>query len=145
MTDCTRILIVDDDATILAALQRLLRALSRPPDALVSVSAVRTYRCACRALERRYEVVICDHDLGDVNGNGDDVLAYAAAASPDALRVLHSGSVATSVHAHLVIRKPAGLDALLLDMLEHRGERSTTATTGVEHEVIVAAEGVTES
>ncbi len=60
-----------------------------------------------------FDVVVSDLDMGEISG--DVVLAEVEARSPHALRVLHTArdDVSTiEMRAHLVVFKPASLDAL---------------------------------
>lgn len=99
-----RLLLVDDDRQITAA---LCRAFRRIPDLICDEA--HSFERACRQIALHdYAVIISDFDLRDVMGNGDDVLRLAKLKSDLTTLVLHTGSVSDSDVAHMIVRKPEG-------------------------------------
>lgn len=108
-----RVLVVDDERLVLAALKR---ALGR----VAAVTATESMPEALRALEQQpFDAVLADHAMGPA-GTGLDLLLEVGRRWPGVRRILHSGNppeAARSLLAqgllHEVLTKPAPFDVLL--------------------------------
>jgi DNA-binding NarL/FixJ family response regulator len=129
-----RILLVDDDPTVLRALWRLLKN-SRPDFKINSASS------AAQALEAlselSYDAVITDLQMP--GGGGQAVLEALAARYPGTARIVHSSQLESldtaelRELAHAVLAKPASeaalVDAVEAALLQTGGRRSFPATS----------------
>ncbi len=125
-----RILLVDDDPTVLRALWRMLKN-SRPDFKINGASS------AAQALEAlselSYDAVITDLQMP--GGGGEAVLEALVAHYPETARIVHSSQLESpdtaNVHklAHVVLAKPASEAALVQAvedaLLETAGRRSS--------------------
>ena len=87
-----RILVVDDEQTILLALGRILGRLDdldvdMAPGAYEAIAALDE----ARDLNRPYDLIMCDYRMPDMVGS--EVLAHAAKVFPDAGRILVTGNM----------------------------------------------------
>jgi DNA-binding NarL/FixJ family response regulator len=130
-----RILLVDDDPTVLRALWRLLKN-SRPDFKINGASS------AAQALEAlselSYDAVITDLQMP--GGGGQAVLEALATHYPETARIVHSSqlgsfdTVRVRGLAHAMLAKPAS-EAELVDAVEaalsrNAGRRSSPASSG---------------
>jgi DNA-binding NtrC family response regulator len=68
------------------------------------------------------DVVICDKNLGDLNGA--DILRWVEKNAPKVRRIMLTGDVlvdVNAVHAHEVFVKPTGLEQIAASLTEHNG------------------------
>lgn len=102
------ILLVDDDDDVLDATAEFLRVRA------YAVQTARSVPSGRDILEGGdIEVLVTDYDLGP-DGDGGDLLDYAAARFPRVVRIVFSSSsVPPYVQAHALVDKP-DLDRLLL-------------------------------
>ncbi|HEY1533840.1 MAG TPA: response regulator [Polyangiaceae bacterium] len=129
-----RILLVDDDPTVLRALWRLLKN-SRPDFKINGASG------AAQALEAlselSYDAVITDLQMP--GGGGQAVLEALAAHYPETARIVHSSQLESldtaelRELAHAVLAKPASeaelVDAVEAALLRSSGRRSFPASS----------------
>jgi DNA-binding NarL/FixJ family response regulator len=130
-----RILLVDDDPTVLRALWRLLKN-SRPDFKINGASS------AAQALEAlselSYDAVITDLQMP--GGGGQAVLEALATRYPETARIVHSSQLESfdtaqvRELAHAMLAKPASeaelVDAVEGALLQTAGRRSLPASSG---------------
>jgi CheY-like chemotaxis protein len=116
-----RVLVVDDDASIVTLLERILAYLGHETEACTSAS-----EAVQKATLGDFDCVMCDYMLSPFGPSGVDILAKIA--SHDCVRVLFTASyltpeVSDAVRAgvvHYVLRKPATIAEIksLLDAMK---------------------------
>jgi response regulator RpfG family c-di-GMP phosphodiesterase len=90
-TEPLRIMIIDDEPGVLAALQRLLhRGMASPGRTLVVTCHQDPVAALQRSLERPVDLVLCDYRMPGLDGVS--LLAQLARTHPDTARILLTGS-----------------------------------------------------
>lgn len=127
-----RILILDDEPSVLSALRRTLRA-AFPPDGVVIEAFDEPEAAVHRAGEQDFDVVISDYRMPGLNGA--DVLQLVKGLQPDAIRIVVSATteildVADAVNRAEVFRymaKPWQQDELVATVREAFARRDRQA------------------
>lgn len=127
-----RLLIVDDDESMLLVCRRFFQK-SPPPRGIEVTEAESGERAVELLSEREFDCILCDYRMGAVTGV--DVLAYATATRPDAVRILMTGFESDALRAeatgpacvHEVFEKPTTHRELETLLRERVLERWLTA------------------